>query len=145
MQEHVKMVWGRNVDNAIIDTLRQIVAILDVAKTAQRRWSHLDYVSDGEANILNPNPKLKEDQDEARLLRVLSRANANLAIEVTPYDGKLDINVVLDWIFDIEKFFDYENILDNRKVKIAFTKLKGHASLWWEHLQIDRQRRERKR
>ena len=41
----------------------------------------------------------------------------------------------------MEKFFEYENTLDNRKVKIAVTRMKGHASLWWEHLQIDRQRR----
>ena len=57
------------------------------------------------------------------------------------YDRKLDTNVVLDWIFDMEKFFEYENTPDNRKVKIVVTRLKGHASLCWEHFQIDRQRR----
>ena len=41
----------------------------------------------------------------------------------------------------MEKFFEFENTLDNRKVKIVVTRLKGHASLWWEHLQIDRKRR----
>lgn len=30
---------------------------------------------------------------------------------------------------------------DNKKVKIVVTKLKGHASLWWDHLQIERQKR----
>ena len=70
---------------------------------------------------------------------MLTRANANPTIEVTPYDGKLDINVMLDWISDIEKFFDYENTPDNKKVKIVVTKLKGRASLSWAHLQIDRQ------
>ena len=48
---------------------------------------------------------------------------------------------MLDWISDMEKFFEYENTPDNRKVKIAVTRLKGPASLWWEHLQTDRQRR----
>ena len=48
---------------------------------------------------------------------------------------------MLDWISDMEKFFEYENTLDNRKVKILVTRLKDHASLWWEHLQTDRQRR----
>ena len=135
------MVRGKNVDNAIIDTLRQIVARLDVVEISHRRGAHLDDVSDDEANIPNPNPKLEEVQDEARLLRVMSRANAKPTVEVVPYDGKLDINVMLDWIFDIEKFFDYENTPNNRKVKIVVTKLKGHASLWWEHLQINRQRK----
>lgn len=41
---------------------------------------------------------------------------------------------MLDWIFDMENLFEYENTLDNRKVKIVVTRLKGHASLWWEHL-----------
>ena len=75
------------------------------------------------------------------LLRVLARANVKPIVEVTHYDGKLDINVVLDCILDIEKLFEYENTPDNRKVKIIVIKLKGHASLWWEHLQIDRQRK----
>ena len=34
-----------------------------------------------------------------------------------------------------------KNTLDNRKVNIVVTRLKGHASLWWEHLQVDRQRK----
>ena len=63
------------------------------------------------------------------------------AIEVVLYDGKLDTNALLDWIFDMKKFFEYENTPNNRKVNIAVTRLKGHASLWWEHLQTDRQRR----
>ena len=72
---------------------------------------------------------------------MLSRVNSNLVVEVVLDDGKLDTNVVLDWIFGMEKFFEYENNPDNRKVKIAVTMLKDHASLWWENLQIDRQRR----
>ena len=48
---------------------------------------------------------------------------------------------MLDWILDIEKFSEYESTPDNRKKSIAVTKLKGHASLWWEHLQIDRKSR----
>ena len=110
-------------------------------ETAQRRGAHLEDVSDDEVVAPNHNPKPEEDQDEERLLRVLSRENSKPTIEIVPYDGKLDTNVVLDWISDMEKFFEYENTLDNRKVKIAVTRLKGHASLWWEHLQTNRQRR----
>ena len=74
-------------------------------------------------------------------MRVLSRENSKLVVEVVPYDGKLDTNVVLGWISNMEKFIEYENTPDNKKVKIVVTRLNGHASLWWEHLQINRQRR----
>ena len=72
---------------------------------------------------------------------MLSRKNSKPTIEVDLYDGKLDTNVVLDYISDMEKFFEYEKTPNNRKVKIVVTRLKGHASLWWEHLQTDRHRR----
>ena len=91
---------------------------------------YLDGVSDDEAVVPNPNSKPKEDQDDEILLRVLSREHSKPAIEVIPYDGELDTNVVLDWISNMEKFFEYENTPDNRKVKIAVTRLKGHSSLW---------------
>ena len=52
---------------------------------------------------------------------------------------------MLDWISNMEKFFEYENTSNNRKVKIVVTKLKGHASLWWENLQTDRQRRRKEK
>ena len=74
-------------------------------------------------------------------MRVLSRKNSKPIAEFVPFDRKLDINVVLDWISNMEKFFEYKNTLDNRKLEIAVTRIKAHASFWWEHLQIDRQRR----
>ena len=91
------MARGRgNVDNAILDTLRQITARLDVVEIAQRRVAHLDYVSGDEVVTPNPDLEPKEDQDEARLLRVLCRENSKPIVEFVPYDGKLDTNVVLD-------------------------------------------------
>ena len=112
-----------------MDQLRKIAARLAIVETTQRRGAHLDDVSDDEAVAPNHNLEPGEDQDEKKLLRVLSRANSKPVVEVVPYDGKLDPNVVLDWILDMEKFFEYENIPQNRKVKIVVTRLKGHASL----------------
>ena len=110
--------------------MRKLAAILDVVETTHGRGEHLDDVSDDEAVAPNHNPEPEEDQDEARLLRVLSRENSLPAIELVPYDGKFDTNFLLDWILDIEKLFEYENTPDNKKVKIAVIRLKGHASLW---------------
>ena len=62
------MARGRNVDNAILDTLRQVAARLDVVETTQRRGAHIDNVSDDEVVAPNHNPEHGEDQDEERLL-----------------------------------------------------------------------------
>ena len=71
-------------------------------------------------------------------MRVLSKENSKCIAEVVPYDRKLDTNVVLDWISDMENFFEYKNNPDNRMVKIVVTRLKGYASLWLDHLQTNR-------
>ena len=59
---------GNNVDNAILDQLRQIAARLDAMEIAQRRGAHLEDVSDDEVAVPNHNPEPEEDQDEERLL-----------------------------------------------------------------------------
>ena len=59
---------GNNVDNAILDQLRQISGRLDVVETAQRRGAHLEDVSDDEATTPNHNPKPEEDHDEEKML-----------------------------------------------------------------------------
>ena len=103
---------GNNVDNAILDQLRQIAARIDAVETAQRRGAHLEDVSDDEAAAPNHNPEPEEDQEEERLLRLLSRENSKPAVEFVPYDGKLDTNVVLD------RIFEYEETPDSKKGKL---------------------------
>ena len=91
-------------------------------------------MSDDEGMTQNHNPKLEEDQDGKILLILLFRGHSMPNVEVVPYDGKLDTNVVLDWISEMEKFFEYKNTHDNRMVKIIVTRLKGHSLVWWENL-----------
>jgi hypothetical protein len=34
----------------------------------------------------------------------------------------------------MDKYFDYEDIEEEKMVKHAVTRLKGHAALWWDKL-----------
>ena len=38
----------------------------------------------------------------------------------------------------MEKYFDMEHIEDPKMVKVACLKLKGHASLWWDIVNVNR-------
>ena len=49
---------------------------------AQRRGAHLEDVSDDEVVAPNHNQEHEEDQDEERLLSVLSRENSKCTVEV---------------------------------------------------------------
>ena len=43
----------------------------------------------------------------------------------------------LDWLLDLYDLFDYENICDERKVKLALYKLREYALRWWERIQTN--------
>jgi hypothetical protein len=59
-------------------------------------------------------------------------------VEVSCYDGSLRVDVLIDWIGELERYFEYENVQDPNRVRFVVTKLKGHATLWWDMLQKDR-------
>jgi hypothetical protein len=54
------------------------------------------------------------------------------------YEGNLDVEELLDWIRALDKYFDYEDVEEDKKVKHVVTRLKGHVTLWWDELQDDR-------
>ena len=62
-------------------------------------------------------------------------------IEVPMYEGNLDAEELLDWIRSMEKHFDYEDVDEEKKVKHTVTRLKGHATLWWDELQAGKRRK----
>jgi hypothetical protein len=41
----------------------------------------------------------------------------------------------------LDKYFDYEDIDDEKKLKHVVTGLKGHETLWWYELQDDKRRK----
>ena len=59
---------GNNIDNTILDHLRQIAARLDDMGIAQRRGLYLEDLSHDEVEAPNHNLEPKEDKDEERLL-----------------------------------------------------------------------------
>jgi hypothetical protein len=59
-------------------------------------------------------------------------------MDIPMYEGNLDIEELLDWFRYLDKYFDYEDIEQDKKIKHDVTRLKGHATLWWDELQADR-------
>jgi hypothetical protein len=63
-----------------------------------------------------------------------------MKIDLPSFDGHLHIEDFLDWITEVERFFEYMSIPEERKVKLVAYKFKGGASAWWERLQLSRAR-----
>jgi hypothetical protein len=76
---------------------------------------------------------------------VVFKLGARAKIDIPMYEGNLDAEELLDWIRSMEKYFDYEDVEEDKKVKHVVTRLKGHATLWWDELQADKDAKVRKR
>lgn len=63
-----------------------------------------------------------------------------LKVDLPTFNGHLNIEDFLDWLWEVEKFFDSMEIEEDRQVKLVAYKLKGGASAWWEQTQLTRRR-----
>ena len=75
---------------------------------------------------------------DERMLRALEGINDGIKIEVPDYAENLKPEELINWLNSMEKFFEWKPMIEEKKVKFACTKLKGHAMIWWDHVQKDR-------
>ena len=61
-----------------------------------------------------------------------------MKVELPSFNGNISIEEYLDWVREVENFFDYMGTVDDKQVCLMAYKLKGRASAWWDHVQLNR-------
>jgi hypothetical protein len=111
-------------------------------ETSQRRKADAGDISESEdeggAGHREEEEIPAEDVANERLIKAIARMSSKIKMDIPAYEGSLDAEELLDWIRALDTYFDYEDIEDDKKVRHAVTRLKGHAALWWDELQADR-------
>ena len=54
------------------------------------------------------------------------------------YSGGLNLEELIDWINSMNKHFDFAEVKEDKQVRFVVTRLRGHASLWWDGVQEER-------
>jgi hypothetical protein len=133
---------GRQVQNPEVERdLHDIRARLVDVEIKQRRTADIGDVSESESEDDAGHEEEEiaaEDAANERLIRVVARMSARAKMDIPVYEGNLDAEELLDWIRALDTYFDYEDVEEDKKVKHVVTRLKGHATLWWDELQADR-------
>jgi hypothetical protein len=108
-------------------------------EASQRRTASVGDLSDSEGEIEAEREEeiTAEDESTERLIKSIARMGAKAKMDIPVYEGNLDAEELLDWIRALDTYFDYEDIKEDKKVKHVVTRLKGHATLWWDELQDD--------
>ena len=74
----------------------------------------------------------------------LKTHEADVRLDIPDFDGKMQGDAFLDWLYTVERIFEFKEFSEKRKVKLVAIKLKGYASIWWENLRRERSRESRK-
>jgi hypothetical protein len=132
---------GRKMTDPVIEKeMCDLHARLEDMETTQRCTVSAGDLSDSESEIEAEQKEevAAEDAANERLIRAITRMGAREKMDIPVYEGNLDAEELLDWIRDLDTYFDYEDVKEDKKVKHVVTRLKGHATLWWDELQADR-------
>jgi hypothetical protein len=106
--------------------MRELHDRLDDMETTQRWTTDAgdvnEFERENEARV--EEEVIVEDTPEERLFRAVARIGAREKIYILMYEDKLDFEELLDWFRSMDKYFDYEDVEENKKVKHAITRLK---------------------
>ena len=116
--------------------MRELHAQLDCLKTSQRQTPNTGDISEAESENEEgvEEEVVAEDAIGECLFKVVARISAREKMDISMYEGNLDVDELLDWFRALDKYFDYEDVEEDKKVKHVVTRLKGHATLWWDKL-----------
>ena len=128
----------RGADEGLREQIRVLTARLEAVEAGRRRDPELG--DDSEEEVVASTDGSDEEAPELRLLRSILLASSKPKTEISNYDGSLSADILLDWISELDKYFENEEVKEDKRVKFVATKLKGHALLWWDNVQADRKR-----
>ena len=123
---------GRPIANAeVIEKIRELRAHIVAMKLGRQRdlvagdvSEPKGYDQDEEATPMVETPKMQ-------YFRSILGATSRPKPKLPTYKGSLTTEHLIDWINELDKYFKYDELEEDEKVKLAMTRLKGHASLWW--------------
>jgi hypothetical protein len=103
-------------------------------ETTQRRVPDVGDGSEAKIDEVEVEEVVAKDVAEECLLKEAFKLGARENIDIPMYEGNLDTKELFDWIQSMDKYFDYKDVEEEKKVRHVVTRLKGHATLWWDEL-----------
>ena len=112
-----------------MEDLRVMREEMTAMREAGRRDPEAGDVSEAE---VEPEAEERTEDIGVKLLKAVIGASSKPRVEIAAYNGGLNPEELVDWVNSMAKHFDFSKVHEDKKVKFAVTRLKGHALLWWD-------------
>ena len=112
--------------------MRVRMEVLDLC----RPHEHTGDTSDEE--VSEEEEEITAETPEVKILESILGASSSSIADVPFYSGSLNPEELIDWINAMNKHFDFVEVKEDKQVRFAVTRLRGHASLWWDGVQEER-------
>jgi len=115
-----------------VETLTQQLAA-SMAQHHDPNPQDVEEESEGDENPFATQPvQMRPAHDESR------RWETGLKVDIPEFHGGLHADEYLDWINTIDEVLKFKQVLEDRRVALVATKLRGWARAWWQQVKKTR-------
>ena len=133
---------GRPIENVkLMEQLRVMQARLEDMELGRHRELDLGDVSDPKEEGNEKKEEVALESAKMKMLRSVLGSSSRPKPSLSTYDGNLSVEGLIDWIGELDRYFEYEDVEADKKVKLAISRLKGHATLWWDNVQAEQKKK----
>ena len=116
-------------ENPTSTLTQQMAQLIDLVATLGNRIQALEQTQPERVQALIQNEPDQPGRDTTKDDQVLR----NVRVDAPSFDGTLNPIKFLDWLSEIEDYFEWYGLEDDRRVRLAKIKLLGQARTYWKN------------
>ena len=125
----------------VLEEMRELRERLEAMEMDRQRDPEAGDVSEPKDEEKREEVAPMQETPELRYFRFILGQTSRPRPELPTYDGSIVVEHLIDWISELDTYFEYDEVEEDKTAILVVMRLKGHASSWWDSVQTERRRK----